>query len=267
MSKKLIVSADDFGFSKGYNYGAVNAYREGIVTVLSLMSNMEAAIHGVELAKKEVPEANLVVHTNFVQGKPVSNPDLIPSLVDKNGEFYRSYKWKREEESDQKCLGDIVVTAEDCYKETAAQIKRFEELTGHLPNHFEGHSVINKNVCKGFQQAAAEFQIHCMTEPEVETDRWYPVHEIMTGNPMAMEILNRGCTPQDFIEDRFGILTSPFEFNIIHLHPGYVDAYILDHSSLTTARCRDLETACDPAVKQWLRDHDVELVDFTAVYK
>lgn len=98
MSKKLIVSADDFGFSKGYNYGAVNAYREGIVTVLSLMSNMEAAIHGVELAKKEVPEANLVVHTNFVQGKPVSNPDLIPSLVDKNGEFYRSYKWKREDE-------------------------------------------------------------------------------------------------------------------------------------------------------------------------
>ena len=62
------------------------------------MSNMEAAAHGVELAKKVVPEANLVVHTNFVQGKPVCNPDLIPSLVDKNGEFYRSYKWKGEDE-------------------------------------------------------------------------------------------------------------------------------------------------------------------------
>lgn len=267
MSKKLIVSADDFGFSEGYNYGAVKAYREGIVTVLSLMSNMDAAPHGVKLAKQEIPDANLVLHTNFVQGRPAGNPDSIPSLVDEDGRFYRSFMWKRENEYDKKCVGEIVVTAEDCYKETVAQINRFQELTGHIPNHFEGHSVINKSICEAFHQAAMEFKIHCMTEPEVETERWYPVHEIMTANPLAMDILNRGCTPNDFFEDRFGILASPFEFNIIHLHPGYVDAYVLDHSSLTTARCRDLQTACDPAVKQWLADHDVELVDFTSVYK
>ena len=36
MKKKLIVVADDFGFSEAYNYGALKAYKEGIVTVLSL---------------------------------------------------------------------------------------------------------------------------------------------------------------------------------------------------------------------------------------
>lgn len=267
MNKKLIVSADDFGFSEAYNYGAIKGFQEGIVTVLSLMSNMPAAAHGVNLAKREVPKANLVLHTNFVQGNPVSRPEDISSLVDKNGKFYRSFNWRRDSPSDYKCVGDVVVTAEDCYKETVSQIKRFRELTGHDPNHFEGHSVINKNICTAFHQVAEEYHIHCMTEPEIETERWYPVHEIMGGNPLAMEILNRGCSPEDFLQDRFGILASPFEYNIIHLHPGYVDAYILDNTSLTTARCRDLQTICDPAVRQWLNDHEIELVDFSTIYK
>lgn len=267
MRKKLIVSADDFGFSEAYNYGAVKGYQEGIITVLSLMSNMASASHGVNLAKREVPKANLVLHTNFVQGKPVSEPEHIRSLVNEKGQFYRSYEWKGDDPSDKKCIGDIVVTVEDCYKETVAQINRFRELTGYYPNHFEGHSVINKNISAAFHQAAMEFHIHCMTEPEVETEKWHPVHEIMTGNPLFMEILDRGLRPEDIYEDRFGILNSPYEYNIIHLHPGYVDAYILDNSSLTTARCRDLQTACDPGVKQWLLDHDIELVDFSSIYK
>ena len=40
MSKKLIVVADDFGFSEAYNYGVIKAYKEGVVCTLSLMSNM-----------------------------------------------------------------------------------------------------------------------------------------------------------------------------------------------------------------------------------
>ena len=43
MSKKLIVVADDFGFSEAYNYGVIKAYKEGVVCTLSLMSNMAAA--------------------------------------------------------------------------------------------------------------------------------------------------------------------------------------------------------------------------------
>lgn len=43
MSKKLIVVADDFGFSEAYNYGVIKAYKEGVVCTLSLMSNMAAS--------------------------------------------------------------------------------------------------------------------------------------------------------------------------------------------------------------------------------
>ena len=34
MSKKLIVVADDFGFSEAYNYGVIKAYKEGVVLSL-----------------------------------------------------------------------------------------------------------------------------------------------------------------------------------------------------------------------------------------
>ena len=44
MSKKLIVVADDFGFSEAYNYGVIKAYKEGVVCTLSLMSNMALKI-------------------------------------------------------------------------------------------------------------------------------------------------------------------------------------------------------------------------------
>ena len=56
MSKKLIVVADDFGFSEAYNYGVIKAYKEGVVCTLSLMSNMAAAPHAVKLWQSECPE-------------------------------------------------------------------------------------------------------------------------------------------------------------------------------------------------------------------
>lgn len=88
MSKKLIVVADDFGFSEAYNYGVIKAYKEGVVCTLSLMSNMAAVPHAVKLWQSECPEVPLVQHTNFVQYRPVSAPEKVPTLVNEEGMFY-----------------------------------------------------------------------------------------------------------------------------------------------------------------------------------
>ncbi|MGH9864633.1 MAG: ChbG/HpnK family deacetylase, partial [Candidatus Acidiferrales bacterium] len=37
--KRLIVNADDFGYTRGVNAGIVRAFREGIVTSTTLMAN------------------------------------------------------------------------------------------------------------------------------------------------------------------------------------------------------------------------------------
>lgn len=52
MSKKLIVVADDFGFSEAYNYGVIKAYKEGVVCTLSLMSTWPPSPCGETLAER-----------------------------------------------------------------------------------------------------------------------------------------------------------------------------------------------------------------------
>ena len=272
MSKKLIVVADDFGFSEAYSLGALKAYKEGIVTVLSLMSNMDAAEFAVNLAKKEAPEACLAQHTNFVQGKPVAKD--VPSMTDEYGYLYRSSQWAPSEEKGwspnsalgSKLKGTVVVSYEDIYKETMAQLNRFKELTGDYPIHFEGHSVGTPDIKKAFRTIGKELGIHNMYQ-EAEDDKMYYAHELALSNSKYIEILHTGFTAEDFMADVCGILSSPYEYNVLHFHPGYLDAYVIDNTSLTIPRVRDLQTLTDPRVKQWLKDNDVELVDFSAVYK
>lgn len=229
MSKKLIVVADDFGFSEAYNLGVVKAYKDGIVTTISIMINMEAADHGIKLLEG-IDSKNIVVHTNLVHGKPVSDPKDIPSLVDENGNFYRSYKWKSEDPNDTKCVGDIVPTKEDCKKETMAQLEKFKSYFGHYPSHFEGHSVVGKNVMDAFKEISEELGIHSMGLDEIETEMMYPTHELLFDNPDAMKKLFIGTSYKDFLNDEFKVLDSKFDINILHFHPGYVDGYILDNS-------------------------------------
>ena len=90
MSKKLIVVADDFGFSEAYNYGVIKAYKEGVVCALSLMSNMAAVPHAVKLWQRECPAVPQLQHTNIVQYRPVSAPEKVAPLVHEEGLFYRS---------------------------------------------------------------------------------------------------------------------------------------------------------------------------------
>ena len=45
-------------------------------------------------------------------------------------------------------------------------------------------------------------------------------------------------------------------------HPGYIDAYLMDHSSMTTARAREASMLCDPATREWLASQDIALVTY-----
>ena len=59
--KRLIVNADDLGYSHGVNRGIGEAHDRGIVTSTSLMVDAEAAAHGAELAAR-VPELGVGLH-------------------------------------------------------------------------------------------------------------------------------------------------------------------------------------------------------------
>ena len=53
------------------------------------------------------------------------------------------------------------------------------------------------------------------------------------------------------------------ETKVVVFHPGYLDAFILDSSSLTTNRTRNVDMLIDPAMRAWLEAQgDLRLVDY-----
>jgi predicted glycoside hydrolase/deacetylase ChbG (UPF0249 family) len=65
--KRLIVNADDFGFTRDVNAGIVQCHRNGILTATTLMANGEAFTDAVRLAK-ENPSLDIGVHLVLVGG-------------------------------------------------------------------------------------------------------------------------------------------------------------------------------------------------------
>ena len=72
---KLIMRADDLGISEGVNCGICKAIKDGVITSVGLMPNMEHALDGYEMIK----DCNVSVgqHTNICLGKPLCSPEEI----------------------------------------------------------------------------------------------------------------------------------------------------------------------------------------------
>lgn len=87
--RRLIVNADDFGFSEEVNEATIRAHKEGILTSASLMVTGAAFDHAVGLAR-ENPQLGVGIHLVTVVGRSVLPPCEIPSLVDLQGNFSNS---------------------------------------------------------------------------------------------------------------------------------------------------------------------------------
>ncbi len=78
--RRLIVNADDFGFTSGVNRAIVEAHTRGVVTSSTLMANGLAFAEAVQLAKT-IPQLSVGCHVVLIDGKPILGPDQLPSLT------------------------------------------------------------------------------------------------------------------------------------------------------------------------------------------
>ena len=80
--KRLIVNADDFGFTKDVNAGIVQAYQCGILTATTLMANGSAFEDAVRLAR-ENPGLDVGCHLVLVgaPGLPMTVAQLTKALI------------------------------------------------------------------------------------------------------------------------------------------------------------------------------------------
>jgi predicted glycoside hydrolase/deacetylase ChbG (UPF0249 family) len=243
---KILVRADDLGYSEAFNYGLARAVKSGIVRSVGVMPNMEWAEHGVRLL--DGTDVIFTVHANICQGRPLTDPRLIPSLVDETGEF-------KDKEIYRAAKEDFVVL-EEAVMEVEAQYLRLVELTGRKPYMVEAHAVPSNNFNKAIVIVAQKYGVeHLKFGPRGPMMGKYTFKFSMdSGNPdyNPFESFKKAAL-QPMAED---------EACLMVLHPGFVDAYVLDTSYITTARAREVAFAINPEVPKWCEENGVQLLTY-----
>lgn len=93
-ARLLIINADDFGMCHASNAATLRALREGVVSSTTLMVPCPWAPHAMQLLKEQ-PDIPFGVHLTVIcehrayRWGPLSTRDMVPSLLDEAGYFYR----------------------------------------------------------------------------------------------------------------------------------------------------------------------------------
>ncbi|MDO4378142.1 MAG: ChbG/HpnK family deacetylase [Erysipelotrichia bacterium] len=263
---KLLVQADDYGFTKGVTYGIIEGIDNGIITCSGLFANMEIAPWAAQFIK-ERKDFCFGIDFNLVAGPSVSAKEDIPHLVDENGRFIRSSARVRDPRWQSPQGQAELFPYNEVYKETRAQYDRFVELTGRKPGYLQGHSISTDTIIKAIKQVAQEENLPCAMDyfdkafvtfmlPDDEDDE-YNASVSKTFNAEAQLKKN---PLRKFLKHKDEILQH--DLAIAGGHPGYVDADLLSLTSLSLERCRDLEFVTSPLMKEFIKENNVELVDY-----
>jgi hopanoid biosynthesis associated protein HpnK len=86
VSKRLVITADDFGADLAVNEAVEHAHRHGILSAASLMVTAPAADDAVARAQS-LPSLGVGLHVVLVDGRPCLPPEQIPALVGPDGAF------------------------------------------------------------------------------------------------------------------------------------------------------------------------------------
>jgi len=116
--KRLVVNADDFGFTPDVNAGIVEGHRRGILTATTLMANGAAFEDAVRLAR-EVPTLDIGCHLVLVSGRSLASGKPLPSTV-------------------AQLLAALARREIRIYEELAAQVRSIMDA-GIRPTHLDTH--------------------------------------------------------------------------------------------------------------------------------
>lgn len=241
---KLIINADDFGYTRAVNYGILDAHKLGIVTSTTLMTNMPGAEHAAKLAK-ENPTLGVGVHLVLTCGKPLLKGHK--TLVSENGDFKKIDFYKE----------DFYVDLEEIYNEWKAQIERFLSL-GLVSTHLDSHHHINSfgNIYEVFLKLAKEYNLPIRNNIKKEI---YDISKDFKCTDFFAGELNKDMVNIINIENNF----KGYETVEIMCHPAYLDNFILNSSSLVYPRLEEFEILTDKKVNEHIKSNEnIKLISY-----
>ena len=116
--------------------GILDAIENGVVRNTGLFVNMPESEHAASFIQ-DYPQVCFGIDFNIVSGDPVSDPELLPDLVDQDGHFIRSTV----KMADPRFGKEELWPYEQVLTELRAQLKHFVRLAGQPPEYLHGHSV------------------------------------------------------------------------------------------------------------------------------
>lgn len=250
--KGLLLRADDLGYSEGVNYGILRTIQSGVIRTVGLMVNMSASQHGIDLIKDY--DLCLGLHTNICVGKPLTPQEKIPSLCQENGEFKSSAVYR-----DVFSQGEDFVVFEEVVQEIEAQYHRFVSLTNRQPDYFEGHAVASPTFFRGLEYVAQKYDLPYFAMSLDGKPVEFKGTKIYSYLPKNLKTYEQN--PLKAIFDCARNLHQD-GVDLMVFHPGYIDQYLLNHSSLINLRAKEAEILSDRNLKNEIENLGVSLVTY-----
>jgi hypothetical protein len=250
---RLIVNGDDLGISHAVNLAMIDCFTKGIMSSASMMVNMPYAKEAAALMK-EYPGLSVGLHLNLTVGFPLLKN--YKTLLKADGSFNKGILQMEKGQVDLK----------EAEAECRAQLDKFIELTGQMPDHINSHHGIEMipGAQKILQNIAEENHL-----PIRQFMEWgmkeEPVYTVSKELPLLKMVLKKDGTSacvkdwkECFSQEE---LKSNAAFEMA-AHPGYVDYDLLQVSSLTSGRCHDANTFMSKELQEWIAQNKVELITY-----
>jgi hopanoid biosynthesis associated protein HpnK len=160
--RRLIVNADDFGFTAGINRAIVEAHTRGIVTASTLMANGRAFEDAVRLAAT-VPDLSVGCHVVLIDGEPVLDAERLPSLTETHSSGPR-FRDGIKSFAARALAGRL--DPHQIEAETSAQIRKLQSAginVSHLDTH--KHTHLFPAVLRPLLRAARARGVHAIRNP------------------------------------------------------------------------------------------------------
>jgi len=268
VNRRLIVNADDFGFTRDVNDGIVEAHRRGILTATTLMANGSAFEHAVELSRRN-PDLDVGCHLVLVGGESVLK------------------KGRRYPATVSQLVAAVVSGKIHVYDELAAQVRKIQNagirLT-HLDTH--KHTHLLPSVLDAVTRISEEFRIRWVRkpfdDPVAGAPSFVPLrmraagHAVRLAHPwFRRKLAARGCRTTDHfagfqLTGHFGaaelvelLKRLPEGMTEFMCHPGFCTEELrAAPTRLKESRARELAALTAPETRQALDEQGIELVSY-----
>ena len=245
---KVIMNADDFGFSKGVNLGICEAFMRGVVSSTSLMVNMPGFEHAVELMRTYPNALNVGIH--LVTSVEYSIVKGLKTVTDENGHFYHDHDKIKN------------IDLEELKQEYEAQLQKFL-ATGFKPTHIDFHWCYYPVQLEAAMYLSKKYDIPVRAETK-EIEDLLEKHHIIHNRNMQHNFyqMDASQTPEMLISQLQYCLDQGYDLCSFELHPAYVDQDVFNLSSYNYQRAKEFYVLTHPDVVKFFKDNNIERISF-----